>query len=112
MHGLANSDPRAEKHFHAVLFLNKDVYHSLGDFKALTGNLSAMICQAWCSALSVPFDTHKSLVHFPIGGLLYVDANNSGFMMQRVEALKQANYLAKVATKHYGDGERSFGCSR
>ncbi|MES2024166.1 MAG: inovirus-type Gp2 protein [Pseudomonadota bacterium] len=29
-----------KKHFHVLLLMNKDVYHSLGDFNATSGNLS------------------------------------------------------------------------
>lgn len=101
-----------KKHFHVLLLLNKDVYHSLGDFNKESGNLSAMIRQAWCSALRLPFLGHQQLVHFPRGGVVYVDANHPEFMLQQQLVLDKADYLAKEATKHYGDGQRSFGCSR
>lgn len=101
-----------KKHFHILLLLNKDVYHSLGDFNKESGSLSAMIRQAWCSALGLSFPGHQQLVHFPRGGVVYVDANHPEFMLQRQLVLDKANYLAKEATKQYGDGQRSFGCSR
>lgn len=99
-------------HFHVLLLLNKDVYHSLGNFNKESGNLSAMIRQAWCSALRLPFPEQQQLVHFPHGGVIYMDANGPEFMRQRQLILEKADYLAKEATKHYGDGRRSFGCSR
>lgn len=43
---------------------------------------------------------------------MYVEANNLPFQQQKEQVLERANYLAKEATKHSGDGERSFGCSR
>ncbi|MGG4603778.1 inovirus Gp2 family protein [Paenalcaligenes sp. Me131] len=101
-----------KKHFHVLLLLNKDVYHALGDFRQDRNTLASMIAQAWCSALSVPYPEHKTLTHFPFGGLMYVDANHPTFEQQRRLVLARANYLAKKATKQYGDGERSFGCSR
>lgn len=101
-----------KKHFHILLFLNKDVYHSLGDFNKESGNLSAMIRQAWCSALGLPFAHYYQLVHFPCDGVVYMDLNQPEFALQRELVLSRANYLAKEATKRYGDGERSFGCSR
>lgn len=101
-----------KKHFHALLLLNKDVYHSLGDFNEKSGNLSAMIRQAWCSALGLPFPGYQQLVHFPSGGVVYMDTKHPEFMQQQQLVLDKADYLAKEATKHYGDGQRSFGCSR
>lgn len=103
---------KGKKHYHALLFLNKDVYHSLGDFNRSTGNLSAMIRQAWCSALALGYESFFQLVHFPEHGVLHVDANDPDFLNQRERVLRKADYLAKEACKHYGDGERSFGCSR
>ena len=101
-----------KKHFHVLLFVNKDVYHALGDFSKTSGNLSAMIRQAWCSALGLPFPRHQQLAHFPAQGLVYLDSNHADFVQQRQQVLERADYLAKEATKLYGDGERSFGCSR
>lgn len=101
-----------KKHFHVLLLLNKDVYHSLGDFNEESGNLSAMIRQAWCSALGLSFPENQQLVHFPSGGVVYMDKKHPEFMQQQKLVLDKADYLAKEATKYYGDGERSFGCSR
>ncbi|MDH4867570.1 MULTISPECIES: inovirus Gp2 family protein [Alcaligenes] len=101
-----------KKHFHVLLFLNKDVYYSLGNFQQESGNLSAMIKQAWCSALALPYPEYQQLVHFPKEGVMHVDANHLDFPQQWQRVMEKANYLAKEATKHYGDGERSFGCSR
>lgn len=101
-----------KRHFHVLLLVNKDVYHSLGDFKAESGTLAAMIQQAWCSALRLPFWENRQLVHFAIGGVMYMDANHAQFQQQKQQVLERADYLAKEATKHSGDGQRSFGCSR
>ncbi|MES2027430.1 MAG: inovirus-type Gp2 protein, partial [Pseudomonadota bacterium] len=73
---------------------------------------SAMIKQAWCSALGLPFADFNQLVHFPRGGVLHMDANSPEFMQQLQIVLDRAKYLAKEFTKQYGDGQRSFGCSR
>ncbi|MFV9475519.1 inovirus Gp2 family protein [Advenella sp. RU8] len=100
-----------KKHFHVLIFLNKDVYHSLGDFSLEAGNLSALIRQAWCSALNLPFPAYQQLVHFPKNGTIYIDVNKLDYQYQLYRFWVRANYLAKEATKQYGDGERSFGCS-
>ncbi len=51
-------------HYHLVLLLNKDVYHSLGRFDQ-KGNLSDMIKKAWCRALDIKANEGDTLVHFP-----------------------------------------------
>lgn len=99
-------------HFHALLLLNKDVYYSLGDFNEETRNLACMIRQAWSSALGLPFLGYQQFVHFPVGGVMYMDTNHPKFTQQLQLVLERADYLAKEATKYYGDGKRSFGCSR
>lgn len=101
-----------KKHFHVLLFLNKDIYHTLGNFAEEAGNLSALIRQAWCSALNVPFPEYQQLVHFPQNGIIYIDVNHQDYPNHLYRFWARANYLAKEATKQYGDGERSFGCSR
>jgi hypothetical protein len=102
----------AKKHYHVLLLLNKDVYYSLGDFDQIEGNLSAMIRQAWCGAIKLPFPDYQQLVHFPQSSGFYIDRNASDFFDSTQTLIDRANYLAKFYTKQYGDGERSFGCSR
>lgn len=99
-------------HFHALLLLNKDVYYSLGDFNDESRNLACLIREAWSSALGLPFLGFQQLVHFPVRGVMHMDRNHSKFTQQVRLVLERADYLAKEATKHYGDGNRSFGCSR
>ncbi|MFC7299007.1 inovirus Gp2 family protein [Herminiimonas aquatilis] len=99
-------------HFHILALLNKDVYYSLGDFNDESGNLACMIRQAWSSALGLPFLGYQQLVHFPDRGVMFMDKNSPEFMPQLQIVLDRANYLAKEFTKQYGDGQRSFGCSR
>lgn len=99
-------------HFHILLLLNKDVYYSLGDFKDASGNLSAMIRQAWCSALGLSYPGFQQLVHFPERGVMHMDKNSSEFIQQLQIVLERTDYLAKELTKQYGVGQRSFGCSR
>ena len=101
-----------KRHFHVLLLLNKDVYRSLGDFNDESGNLSAMTRQAWCSALGLPFLGYQQLVHFPHGAVMHMDKNAPEFMQQLQIVLDRAKYLAKEFSKQYGDGQRSFGCSR
>lgn len=98
-----------KKHYHVLLFLNKDIYHSLGDYLATTGNLSAMIKQAWCSATRLTHPDFFSLVNF--GRIFYLDRNSAEIGWQINQVAECANYLAKNVTKRYGDGERTIGSS-
>ncbi|UPR30264.1 inovirus Gp2 family protein [Vibrio crassostreae] len=98
-------------HYHLVLLLNKDVYHSLGKFDQ-KGNLSDMIKTAWCRALDIKANEGDTLVHFPDSPTYWLDKNSGKFDQQVNSLFKRVSYLAKVETKHYGDRSRSFGCSR
>ncbi|WP_123422783.1 inovirus Gp2 family protein [Vibrio crassostreae] len=98
-------------HYHLVLLLNKDVYHSLGRFDQ-KGNLSDMIKKAWCRALDIKADEGDTLVHFPDNPTYWLEQNSDKFDQQVDSLFKRVSYLAKVETKLYGDRSRSFGCSR
>ena len=98
-------------HYHLVLLLNKDVYHSLGRFDQ-KGNLSDMIKKAWCRALDIKANEGDTLVHFPDNPTYWLEQNSDKFDQQVDSLFKRVSYLAKVETKHYGDRTRSFGCSR
>lgn len=100
------------KHYHVLILVNKDIYFTLGDFVREYGNLSAMIKQAWCSAITLPYEKYKSLVHFPNNAHLYLDKNKPDFESQYLHLTERAKYLTKDYTKRYHDGERSFGTSR
>ena len=102
-------DVNGKKHYHVLLFFNKDVYHSLGDYSALSGNLSAMIKQAWCSATRLHYRDFSSLTHF--GRVFYLDRNRQNIQHQIDAVAKHGNYLAKNLTKRYGDCKRSIGSS-
>lgn len=98
-------------HYHLVLLLNKDVYHSLGRFDQ-KGNLSDMIKKAWCRALDIKANEGDTLVHFPDNPTYWLEQKSDKFDQQVDSLFKRVSYLAKVETKHYGDRSRSFGCSR
>lgn len=100
------------KHYHILLLVNKDIYHTLGNYSQDNLCLGVLIQQAWCSAIHIPYSGKCYLVHFPEKPTYWLDANSIEIENQ-ISALNQrCIYLAKHYTKHYGDGERSFGCSR
>ena len=98
-------------HFHLGLFFNKDAYYHLGDYEA-ERNLRMMIVRAWYSALGLELDDYPGLVHYPENCRYILDVNDFNFEGEYNKLLNRLDYLAKLDTKAYGDGDRSFGCSR
>ncbi|EKN4697770.1 inovirus Gp2 family protein [Yersinia ruckeri] len=99
------------KHYHVLLFLNKDFYHGAGSYNA-DDSLYALIQQAWCSALGLDAEQYSALANMTENGCYYLNGNSPGYMQQVTELLKRMEYLAKDHTKCYGDGYRSIGISR
>lgn len=102
-------DERGRKHYHVLIFVNKDVYHALGEYKEGAHCLATMVREAWCSATGLHHSDFESLVHF--GQRFYVDRNSPELNHQIQVIERRAGYLTKHATKRYGDGERSIGSS-
>ena len=98
-------------HFHLGLFFNKDAYCHLGDYEA-ERNLRMMIVRAWYNALGLELDDYPGLVHYPENCRYILDVNDFNFEGEYNKLLNRLDYLAKLDTKAYGDGDRSFGCSR
>ncbi len=98
-------------HFNLGLFFNKDAYYHLGDYET-ESNLRMMIIRAWYSALDLELDDYAGLVHFPKNCRYILDVNDFNFEDEYKKLLNRLDYLAKLDTKLYGDGDRNFGCSR
>lgn len=101
-------------HYHLIIFINKDIYHRWGSFQRDHGCLSAMIQQAWASALQAKLSEVKSSVHFCRHGVMYLNQNadETEYQLQYESILERAKYLGKHHTKPYHQGERLIGCSR
>ncbi|AZK61595.1 MULTISPECIES: inovirus Gp2 family protein [Pectobacterium] len=99
------------KHYHVLLLLNKDFYHSAGNFNA-DDSLSALIQQAWCSALSLNPERYTALVNMTAKGCYYLNGNSPDYREQVTGLMRRMDYLAKDNTKCYDDGYRSIGSSR
>jgi hypothetical protein len=95
-----------------MLFVNKDIYHSLGNYNVTNDNLSNKVREAWCSALGLPMEQFAHLVSFPTSPLLYVDANSPNFVQQVGMVLQRGSYLCKLYSKQPEQGHRAFGTSR
>ena len=102
-------DQNGRKHYHVLLYLNNDVYQALGNYEAISGCLAAMIKQAWCSATGLTHEDFNNLVHF--SKTFYINKNKPHYEYQIKLVTDSADYLAKDATKKYGDGQRSIGSS-
>lgn len=102
-------DEHGRKHYHVLIFVNKDVYHALGDYRAGGHCLAAMVREAWSSATGLHHSDFGSLVHF--GQRFFIDRNSPDLTYQIQKVEERASYLAKHVTKCYGDGGRSIGSS-
>ncbi|UAN56210.1 inovirus Gp2 family protein [Serratia sp. JSRIV004] len=98
-------------HYHICLLFNKDAYYHLGDYNQ-EDNLRGMITAAWYSALGLKLDDHQGLVHFPDGCRYVLDTNSPDFNEHYQDLLERLDYLSKVDTKVFGEGDRNFGCSQ
>lgn len=98
-------------HYHVCLLFNKDAYYHLGNYDD-DFNLRGMIIRAWYSALGLQLDDHPSLVHFPDNCRYVLDTNHPDFQQRYQELLNRLDYLTKVKSKVFGEGDRNFGCSQ
>lgn len=95
-------------HYHVAIFLNKDIYHRLGDVGASEGCLAALMKQAWCSAIK---QDKPALVHFCKNGVYYLNLNSSDIQSSKNELFKRVCYFAKPYSKVYEGNARNFGTS-
>ncbi|OJB84829.1 hypothetical protein A9Q62_14460 [Yersinia ruckeri] len=102
-------------HYHVLILLNKDVYHSLGNYQSNDGTLALMLQQAWYSALGFAcpeIPERRTLVYFPDRPHYWLDTRSDNFEKVYTDVMFRARYMAKVRSKRNDDGYRSFGCSQ
>ncbi|MGE8466969.1 MAG: inovirus Gp2 family protein [Pseudomonas putida] len=96
-------------HYHFVLLLNKDAYHTVGRYHSARENTYGRIHAAWAGALRIRVEDAYGLVHIP---------DNAGYHLSQGDPVEvdryfhRVSYLCKAATKVYGNRCRVFGCSR
>jgi hypothetical protein len=100
-----------KRHFHVFLFLNKDAYYHLGDFNLDEDTLITMITSAWCSALNLTPEEGQHLVQYPANGKYTLNRDDILNDIYPGDLLNRIDYLTKVKSKIFDDGNRSFGCS-
>lgn len=96
-------------HYHLVFLLNGHAFSDLGYFEYGRDNMFNRLHQAWASALGIPLDQAKGLVHFPDEGAYLLHRDRSEMISAFFE---RATYLCKADTKHFGNGLHGFGASR
>ena len=99
-------------HFHVVILLNHDSYHTLGVYvDDQARNMFSRIRKAWASALRRLPEEIPGLVHFPANPTYSLNANAPDFWAVKTDLFRRLSYFAKLDTKEYGIHSRSFGCS-
>lgn len=87
-------------HYHVLLALPKDIYHSFGNYKALDkANLSTMIQESWASAMNLNHPDFMKQVYF--GDVIYIDHKQDLSHAINTNSTLRNNiiYLAKEETK-------------
>lgn len=98
-------------HFHVCFVFNEQAYNKLGDYNIDT-SLRMMITRAWYSALGLELEDYPGLVHFPDNCRYILDRNSADYIYEYGELLHRLDYLTKLDSKIYKEGERNFGGSR
>lgn len=120
-------DSAVNWHYHVVLLINKDAYHSFGRFSEHLEDawldvpqdpraersdcLAECIVGAWASALHAQPDQVRGALHFSENGTYYVNVNSFEYFQQYEALFHRISYMAKAETKQYGDSGNFFGCS-
>lgn len=99
----------ARVHFHVALLVNEDAYFTLGKLNSDRQNMSSRIQEAWASALDLPLELTKGLVHFPENAVYRFDPESP---REAADFFHRASYLCKANTKQFGLGHHGFGASR
>ncbi|AGP46866.1 hypothetical protein SOD10_39360 [Serratia plymuthica] len=71
-----------------------------------------MITRAWYSALGLELEDYPRLVHFPYNCRYILDRNSADYIYEHGELLHRLDYLTKLDSKIYEEGERNFDGGR
>lgn len=100
-------------HYHLLILLNRDAFYGLGRLDSTADNMISRMQEAWASALGMPVELVKGLVHIPANAVYRVDRKVKAGKPDRLpELFYRTSYLCKAATKSYGRGHWGFGTSR
>ena len=115
----------AEKdHYHVMILVSYEYYRGVGDYTTLNPKyLSGKVYTAWARAMQhmekklfqqtlfEDIEGYMPLVEFPTSCEYVIRRNQLNWEEDLICAYKRATYLAKIDTKHYGEGYRCFGSS-
>ena len=114
-------------HFHVAIFLNRDVYNSVGHYElreCLDGHafyapgrpraasLHHRLTRAWSTALGITEAQGVGLVEHPRNAEFHLDAYSVDFPGDFLSLFKRLSYMAKIRTKDFGGGADCYGSSR
>lgn len=99
-------------HYHVALILNRDRFHRVGLYNSERRNLATQIKGAWASALKLEDAGAGGSVHFPKHGCYELERYKDGYCDEFRRAFYRLSYLAKEATKRYGNAAKLFGRSQ
>ncbi|WP_022960922.1 inovirus Gp2 family protein [Halopseudomonas pelagia] len=104
---------RERPHYHLLILLNRDAFYTLGKLDSTADNMISRMQEAWASALGLPVEHVRYLVHIPDNPMYRVDLKVKAGKPDRLpELFYRTSYLCKAATKSYGSGHWGFGTSR
>lgn len=96
-------------HYHFVLLLNRDAYHTVGRFDLGRESLYSRIQSAWANALAISAEDVVGLVHIPPNAEYHLSEDDPAEMH---EYFHRVSYLCNSAIEGYGSRCRTFSCSR
>ncbi|WP_278389736.1 inovirus Gp2 family protein [Stutzerimonas kunmingensis] len=100
------------QHYHLLILLNRDAYYTIGRLGSNRVNMISRIEDSWAGALRLASDQVRGLVHIPKDAEYRVNREIRRDEADELpELFYRASYMCKVATKSYGDRQRSFGAS-
>ncbi|KAB0463737.1 MULTISPECIES: YagK/YfjJ domain-containing protein [Vibrio] len=103
-------------HYHMFILLSYENFRTLGHYSTSLEpkkSLAILVQEAWSDALGISYCDMKGLVQFPPKNNYFrVVQNRPDTKSNYDNLLSRIYYLAKRATKNFGEGIRSFGCSR
>jgi len=114
-------------HFHVAIFLNRDVYNSIGNYKlqwcigsydffapgrSRAGSLHHRLTRAWATALGIVEVKGAGLVEYPENAQYHLDAHDIDFPFAFADLFGRLSYMAKIRTKDYRAGADCYGSSR
>ena len=95
-------------HYHFAMLLNRDAFHTLGQYSSSGSNIFSRLEEAWASALKMPVDRITGLVQVPINAIYLLDR---GEPFGVAEFFHRTSYICKAATKVFGNGGHGAGSS-